>query len=263
VQRWADYRGYEYLHVGDELFSYTPEYGAPFTKIQIGDLARVRLMKAHLFNDHYAAVYWLDADFLIWNIYEFVLPLPEPGSVVLPMEVYHMHRDFVIQLNNAILGLCRFSDAQVLSDLTEAALEPWKDGVVTPKHVVAGPSVVSKFRFPLRRIIAKQAGCFSETTTRKILGPFISGRKYLRLLSIAHGATLRGANLCSSRKIDCKTMESLVADLIHGEDLEVGNLVYLSPIYRAWFRIRNFPFRVRCWLITRWHKNLRTRSVIP
>ncbi len=251
VQLWADRNGYDYVHVGDELFSYTPEYGAPFTKIQISDLARIRLMKAHLFNHRYAAVYWLDADFLIWNIHEFNLPLPVPGSVVLPMEAFKIHRDYIIQLNNSVLGFCDYEDAAVLETMTKAALDKWKDGVTTPPHIVAGPAVVSKFRFPLRRIIAKQAGCFSETTTRQILGPWHAGREYLRQLSMAHGATLKGANLCSSRNISEDVMEDLIADLIQGYDHEIGQWAHFSAIYRIWLRARIFPFRVKCWLQTR------------
>ncbi len=251
VERWAEHSGYEYITVGDELFQYTTEYGTPFTKIQISDLARIRLMKAHLFNDHYAAVYWFDADFLIWNIYEFKLPMPVPGSVVLPMEAFKIHRDYILQLNNSVLGFCEYGDAAVLEKLTKEALDKWKGGTITPPHVVAGPAVVSKFRFPLRRIIAKQAGCFSETTIRQILGPWLTGREYLRQLSMAHGATLKGANLCSSRNISEHTMESLIADLIQGYDHEIGWWTHLSPIYRIWLRVRIFPFRVKCWMQTR------------
>ncbi len=254
VESWANHNGYDYLHVGDELFQYTTEYGAPFTKIQIGDLARIRLMKAHLFNHRYKAVYWLDADFLIWNIYEFKLPMPVPGSVVLPMEAFKLHRDYILQLNNSVLGFCEYEDAAVLERLTKAALDKWKDGVITPPHIVAGPAVVSKFRFPLRRIIAKQAGCFSETTTRQILGPWLTGREYLRQLSMAHGATLKGANLCSSRNISEHVMESLIADLIQGYDHEIGWRAHFSSIYRVWLRVRIFPFRVRCWLQTRYER---------
>ncbi len=252
VELWAEFNDYDYIHVGDELFQYATEYGAPFTKIQISDLARIRLMKAHLFNRRYRAVYWLDADFLIWNIYQFKLPMPVPGSVVLPMEAFKNRSDYILQLNNSVLGFCEYEDAAVLERLTKAALDKWRGGTDAPPHIVAGPAVVSKFRFPLRRIIAKQAGCFSETTTLQILGPWYSGRQYLRQLSLAHGATLKGANLCSSRNISENVMESLITDLIQGYDHEIGRWAHLSAIYRIWLRVRNFPFRVRCWLQTRY-----------
>lgn len=254
VELWADLNKFEYIHVGDEMFAFTPEYGRPFTKIQISDLARIRLINAHLSLGHYEAVYWLDSDFLIWNIYEFKLPLPLPGSVVCAREAYHTDHGTAIQLNNSVLGFCRREDAQALADLTAAALDAWRWSSITPPHIIAGPKVISKIIFPLRRIIAKQAGCFSEFTIARILGPWLSGRAHLWWLSLANGATLRAANLCSSRSVDPKTMDAVVTDLICGDVPELNSWESAAPIYRAWLAISNFPFRVRCWIQTRLQK---------
>ncbi len=252
VELWCEQKGYQYAHFGDSIFSFVPEFTHPFTKVQRSDLARLRLMEAHLCLNHYDAVYWLDADFLIWNIYEFDLPRPVPGSVVCAREAYHTPVSITLLLNNSVMGFCRREDAHTLAVLTENALNPWKDKTVTPPHIVAGPLVISRLRFPLRRIIAKQAGCFSDFTISRILGPWLAGRAHLWWLSLASGATLKGANLCSSRKVDGATMEALVADMIHGEDRELGGWKYASPIYRGYLRVSAIPFRARCWLQTRW-----------
>ncbi len=251
VELWSELHGYEYMHYGDRLFDFAPEFDKPFTKIQRSDLARLRLMEAHLSLNHYEAVYWLDADFLIWNIYEFELPRPVLGSVVCAREAYHASHGVTILLNNSVLGFCCADDARQVSGLTKAALEPWKNGMASPHHTIAGPDVVSARGFPLRRIIAKQAGCFSDLSIKRILGPWIAGRKHIWWLSLANGATLSGANLCSSRKIDPETMKELVADLIHGEDYELGAWKHASPFYRAWLLVGALPFRLRCWLQTR------------
>ncbi len=251
VEMWCIHNGYEYIHFGDTLFQFAPEFDKPFTKIQRSDLARLRIMESHLALNYYDAVYWLDADFLIWNIYEFQLPMPEPGSVVCAREAHHANGRIAILINNSVLGFCRCADAHVLSALTMAALEPWRNGETTPPHTIAGPMVLSKLRFPLRRIIAKQAGCFSDDTIKRIVGPWILGRKHLWWLSLANGATLKGANLCSSRETAPATMKVLVADMIQGQDYELGGWKYASPIYRASLIVAALPFRIRCWLQTR------------
>lgn len=261
VEEWCVLNRYAYIHFGDAMFDFVSEYDKPFTKIQRSDLGRIRLMESHLCLGHYDAVYWLDSDFLIWNIYEFKLPMPTPGAVVCAREAHHTPNGTTIMLNNSVLGFCRREDARVLSDLTAATLDEWKGGDITPPHIIAGPMVLSKPRFPLRKIIAKQAGCFSDVTINKILGPWLAGRTHLWWLSLAGGATLRAANLCSSRRTSNDTMEALVADLVVGFDHELGGWANFSGIYRAWLEARNFPFRVKCWTQTR-ARRIR-KSLIP
>ncbi len=245
VEMWCHEHDHDYLHVGNELFMFTLEYGDPFTRVQQSDLARLHLLEAHMSFGHYKAVYWLDSDFLIWNIYDFELPMPERFSVVCAREAHCTPHGTNILLNNSVLGFCDRIDARIMSDATADAMDAWQRAE-TPPHTIAGPEVLMARSFPLRKIIAKKAGCFSSISIDKILGPWLSGRKHLFWLSVANGASLSGANLCSSRERDDEKMLRFVQDLIHGDDMDIGMWAHFAGLYRAWLWTLNLPFRLRC-----------------
>jgi hypothetical protein len=265
VEQWADLRGYEYRAIGDELFQELPISMLRFSLPTRSDLGRLqwirRLLPDTRFDSQgcYDAVYWIDADFLAWNIYELELPLPQPGAVVCAREaMLQENGDIECAINNSIVGLCCEDDALRLIEVTERALEDFRrSGQAKPRHTIAGTDVFSARSFPLRRIIAKQAGCFSEATVDVILGPYVTGRRHLWNLSLAHGATLVAANLGSSRNGDPEKMSALIRDLIHGQDIELGRWRYFSPIHRALLKLAALPERIRCWTISRF-RSLRT-----
>ncbi|MCZ6470300.1 MAG: hypothetical protein O6649_02950 [Gammaproteobacteria bacterium] len=76
VSRWSENNSFDYRFIGDELFDSVP---APLLektakqKIIATDLARLRALQDGL-RQGYATVIWCDADFLIFNPVEFVLP---------------------------------------------------------------------------------------------------------------------------------------------------------------------------------------------
>ena len=211
-------------------------------------------MALHLGTKHYDAVYWLDADFVIWDVVAFTLPMPRPGAVVLPREVYyHTDGSIELQFNNSVLGFCRWQDANELAMLTSEALDAWA-GPGFPPHTIAGPRVVSRSRLPLERIVANKAACFSEFTIKKILGPRELMWKHLRTISLLHGETVCGANLCSSRNLDNEAMIDVLSRLHRNHGHQIGEWGRFSSICRALLKLRNFPFRVRCWLQTRFER---------
>jgi hypothetical protein len=262
VELWSELNGYQYVHVGDELFQFAPQYREPFTKVTRSDICRLRVIEAHMNFGYYDAAYWIDADFLIWNIYEFALPMPVRGSVVCAREAYFHTKGTTPMVNNSIVGFAHVGDVRVLIGVTEAMLDHWLQTRTTaPRMTYVGTDLFSSWRFPLKQIIAKQAGCLSDQSISLILGPWISGRRHLFWLSMANGDTLRGANLCSSRERDQERMGELVKDLIQGQDLEIGRFKSVAGIYRAYLVLVNIPFRIRCWAQTRIQKI--RKSLIP
>ncbi len=256
VETWASLKGYDYQRIGDNLFDFTPISLLQFTNVTRSDFARLAWIWAELKIGKYDAVIWLDADFLIWNPLDFNLPMPEPGAVLCAREAFYFNPvNTPININNSVLGLCCTNDAEIL---IERSREILRRCGATPRMTVIGTDFFSSRKFPLRQIIAKQAGCFSEESIKLILGPHISSRRHLFWLSMASGATLAGANLCSSRETDNIKMKGLVHGLIRWNHLEIGRLRYFSPLYRIYLRIENFPDRIRCWLLSRWYEIRKT-----
>jgi hypothetical protein len=259
VEQWADLHSYEYLAIGDELFEDLPISMLRFSLPTRSDLGRLQWIRTLLHTKFYDAVYWIDADFLIWNQYEFELPMAQSGAVVCAREAtFQDNGDTNLAINNSIVGLCCEDDALRLIELTEQALEDFRrSGQAKPRHTIAGTDLFSARSFPIRRITAKQAGCFSKATFDLILGPWQAGRFHLWSLSLAHGATLRGANLCSSRSCGPEKMSLLISDLIQGTDIELGRWRYFTPVYRVIVVLAALPDRIRCWTISRF-RSLRT-----
>ena len=76
VRGWADANCFDYQFIGDELFDSVSEPLMQKTaqqRVIATDLARLHALQAALRRD-YQTVIWCDADFLIFNPIEFVLP---------------------------------------------------------------------------------------------------------------------------------------------------------------------------------------------
>ena len=87
VRRWSKHNSFDYRFVGDELFESIDQVLLNKTALQkviAVDLARLHLLQAGL-RQGYATVIWCDADFLIFNPLEFVLP---ESSYALGREVW-------------------------------------------------------------------------------------------------------------------------------------------------------------------------------
>jgi len=87
VSRWAENNNFDYRFIGDELFESIPASLLEKTaqqKVIATDLARLYTLQNGL-RQGYATVIWCDADFLIFNPTEFVLP---ESSYALGREVW-------------------------------------------------------------------------------------------------------------------------------------------------------------------------------
>jgi hypothetical protein len=79
VASWAEGRGYDYRFIGDEIFAPLDAELLDKTRLQrviASDLARLVSLKQGL-TEGYDCVVWCDADFLIFNPDDFVLPESE------------------------------------------------------------------------------------------------------------------------------------------------------------------------------------------
>jgi len=76
VRRWADTNCFDYRFLGDELFDSVPASLLQKTaqqRVIATDLARLHALQAG-FRQDYQTVIWCDADFLVFNPIDFVLP---------------------------------------------------------------------------------------------------------------------------------------------------------------------------------------------
>lgn len=252
VQSWTVKKDFDYRFVGDEIFNTVALRHWNFCKVTRSDIGRLRLIQRALRD--YPSVYWLDSDFIIWNPWEFELPDPQPGTAVCAREALQQANGSTgLYFNNSVLGFCDRNDVEVLLEYCEAKLDhfTYTGKESNARMTIIGTDFFSSRGFPLRRIVAKSAGCFSAESIRILLGAYLSGRRHLFWLGLANGATLHGANLCSSRERDGVKMAMLVADLIGCEDGVVGRWRHMTPLYRLWLRIQGLPDRVRCWAISR------------
>lgn len=249
TEAWAETRGFDYKLMHDELFGLLPIFALGYSRPTQSDLCRLQWIGRFL-RSSYDVVYWIDADFLIWNRAKFTLPTPIPGSVVCARESWFFETGGARSgVNNSICGLCCADDAERLAEITEEVLH--RNIGRASWHTMAGTDIFTARDFPLRRIYVKSAGCFSEESISRIMGPLISGREHLRLLSRANGATLYGANLAASRGTDPKIMERLIFNLIQFPHFEAGRLAHVSGLVRAWLTAKHFVVRARRGLMRR------------
>jgi hypothetical protein len=257
VELWCELNHFEYIRYGDDpFFAYVPPAFGCFTKVTQSDIARLDVIEFNMREHQYDRVYWIDSDFLIWDIRNFKLPAPESGAVVCAREAFRACGSYTIMFNNSVLGFCDPNDVALLREKSVEMLQRKLGQKV--RQTIVGTDLFSSMALPLRRIVATHAGLFSAESISMILGPWIAGRVHLLRLSILNGGTMYGANLCSSRENDQRRMAELINNLILGRSPPVVH-AWTAPIYRTFFRVHAFPFRVRCWLMTRWW-NLTTRE---
>lgn len=251
VEDWAHRHGHHYIKVYDELFVYAPNYcRPPFNKVTRSDICRLRMIQSYLATNNYSAAVWVDADFLIWNQFKFRLPEPEACGVICAREAFR-HKTYTgLFYNNSVVGLSNMDDVAELIACSERILDEC-DRITPPRTTVIGTDLFSSSDLPLKRLVVKSAGCLSEHSIDLVIGPRISGHRHLWWLALAHGHTLHGANLCSSREHDNERMEELLDALFSAPDQWIGRWKYISPFYRLWLRASIFPERLRCWGLTR------------
>ncbi len=208
VESWAEYRGFDYQFIGDELFAYLKRdfYEQLSSRTVIAtDIARLKAIQDFL-AEGYSRVVWADADFLVFN----------PEQLTLPEENYGLGREIWIQtdnnLNNSnknkLKAYTQVHNAFMVFHRNNAFLDFYIDRSENLlKQVIAnnslqsvppqfiGPKLLTALHNATQLPIIESAGMFSPLTIKDIID---GGGPALELMKKKANAPFAGANLCTS-----------------------------------------------------------------
>ena len=205
VKKWSDAQQFNYQWLGDELFTYVEPSLLNKTADQAvvaTDLARLVAIQKSL--AQYERVIWIDADFLIFNPKDFVLPdqqsLPMGYSLGREVWVQHAEQDptklkAYVKVHNAFLLFDRGNSfLNFYIDHAKQFVREY-DGVIPPQFV--GPKLLTALHNVLQCPVLETAGMLSPLVMRDILSNGESNAA-LSLMKNRSKVPLAGANLCSS-----------------------------------------------------------------
>lgn len=197
VRSWCDMNQYEYRFMGDEIFACVPDGLMDKTKNQsviATDLARLVVLQDALENG-YETVIWLDADFLIFNAAEFVLP-DLPYALGREVWVQHDKRGKLKvykKVHNAFLMFRRGNSFLDFYRETADRLLRQNQGVMPPQFI--GPKLLTALHNVAVLPVMESAGMLSPL----VINDIIEGNGPALALFVAHSAqAAAGANLCVS-----------------------------------------------------------------
>lgn len=218
VRHWCALNQYEYRFMGDELFDAVPGELLKKTQQQrvvASDIARLLVLRDGLKNG-YGTVVWLDADFLIFNPLEFVLP---DAPYALGREVWvqpdkqgklKVHK----KVHNAFLMYRK--DNSFLDFYIETAkrLLGLNNGSMSPQFI--GPKLLTALHNIIMFPVMESAGMLSPMVVKDIIqqgGPALD-------LFIGHSPQpITGVNLCISScdrdDVSVVEMERLIECLLN------------------------------------------------
>ncbi|MEH6358477.1 MAG: hypothetical protein V7745_05775 [Pseudomonadales bacterium] len=197
VQTWAADSGFNYQWLGDEIFDSLDAELIEKTETQkviASDLARLKVIKQALRNG-YQRVIWCDADFLIFNPQQFILP---ESSFALGREVWVQEDNnnrlrAYTKVHNAFMMFCcgnHFLDYYTAS--AEQLLRA-NQGRMPPQFI--GPKLLTALHNMIECPIMETAGMLSPLVIRDILK---GDGQALSLFKKKSPSFPAGANLCSS-----------------------------------------------------------------
>ena len=216
VRDWCVINNYEYHFIGDDLFDSLPENILEKTqhqKVIATDLARLLTLKNAL-NKHYQTVIWLDADFLIFNPTEFVIP---DWSYAVGREIWVQHDKndklkVYKKVHNAFLMFR--NDNRFLDFYTDTAERLLSQNVGTMPPQFIGPKLLTALHNVALLPVMETAGMFSPMVIKDLLqgaGPALD----LFVEQSPH--PVAAANLCISscdkNDVSDKEMEKLINTL--------------------------------------------------
>jgi len=219
VAAWAKLNHYQYRFIGDEIFDRVePELMAKAdTQIVIAsDLARLQAMQQGL-DEGFDCVVWCDADFLIFNPQDLVLPA---ADFAFGREIWVQANDkgnlrAYSKLHNALMMFRRSNTCLDFYADTAARLLRLNQGSMPPQFI--GPKLLTALHNIASFPVIERAGMFSPLVMRDILA---GGGAALDLLLRRSAELPAGANLSSSlteREAFTETdMEFLIQKLIDG-----------------------------------------------
>jgi len=201
VQTWASDCGFYYQWLGDEIFeSLDPELieKTETQKVIASDLARLKAIQQALAKG-YQRVVWCDADFLIFNPQQFILP---DSSFALGREVWvqedkNQKLRAYTKVHNAFM---MFRQGNHFLDYYTASAEQLlraNQGRMPPQFI--GPKLLTALHNMVSCPVMETAGMLSPLVLRDILGGKEDGdEQALQLFKQKSHCFPAGANLCSS-----------------------------------------------------------------
>lgn len=197
VQRWCNEQNYEYRFIGDGLFEVLPDDILDNTKsrrVIATDLARLMVIRNFL-SQGYARLVWLDADFLIINTKQFVLP----------DKAYAVGREVWIQkdqqgklksykkVHNAFLMFCQ--NNAFLDFYIETASRMLRNSIGNVPPQFIGPKLLTALHNVVDFPVMECAGMLSPLVIKDLLQ---GGGEALALFEANSPQPITGANLCTS-----------------------------------------------------------------
>jgi len=217
VREWCVLNKYEYCFMADELFDLVPPAIMAKTqsqKVIASDLARLFVLQDAL-DRGYETVLWLDADFLIFN----------PSEFVIPDEVYALGREVWVQqdrqgnlkvykkVHNAFLMFHKANPFLDFYTATAQRLLLLNQGSMPPQFI--GPKLLTALHNVAALPVMERAGMLSPLVIEDI----IRGEGSALDLFIDHSShAIAGANLCISscekQTLTQQHMEQLISTLM-------------------------------------------------
>jgi len=197
VADWAQGRGYDYRFVDDQIFDLLEpglieKTGAQ--RVIASDLARLKCLQQGL-AEGYACVVWCDADFLIFNADDFILPEDEFALGrevwVQPAEAGKL-RSYV-KVHNAFLMFRQGNHFLDFYADTAARLLRLNQGRMSPQFI--GPKLLTALHNIVACPVMETAGMLSPAVMRDLLA---GEGAALDLFQRKSPVALAGANLSSS-----------------------------------------------------------------
>lgn len=219
VREWCALNQYDHQFMGDELFA---GVSAPIMektknqKVVATDLARLLVLKVALQN--YETVIWLDADFLIFNPEEFILP----------DDLFAVGREVWVQLDkndklksykkvhNAFLMFRRGNTFLDFYTETAERLLNENNGTMPPQFI--GPKLLTALHNIISLPVMETAGMFSPMVVKDLLR---GGGRALELFKKDSPVFIAGADLCISscenNEISELEMMQLISSLLKSQ----------------------------------------------
>jgi len=197
VQTWAADSRFDYQWLSDEIFDSLDSELIEKTETQkviASDLARLKAIQQALAKS-YQRVVWCDADFLIFNAQQFILP---ESSFALGREVWIQEDNnqklrAYSKVHNAFLMFCQGNHFLDYYTASAEQLLRANQGRMPPQFI--GPKLLTALHNMIECPIMETAGMLSPLVIRDILA---GDGKALRLFKQKSPSFPAGANLCSS-----------------------------------------------------------------
>ena len=197
VANWAQVKGYDYRFVDDQIFDLLEPGLAEKLQGQpviASDLARLKSLQQGL-AEGYACVVWCDADFLIFNTDEFILPETDfaLGREVWVQPGEHGNLRPYVKVHNAFLMFRQGNHfLDFYADTAERLLR-LNQGRMSPQFI--GPKLLTALHNIAFCPVMETAGMLSPAVMHDLLA---GAGEALDLFHRKSPAALAGANLSSS-----------------------------------------------------------------